>query len=207
MSYGLCTLQGFLIFRLLGPTKLQELIHNACLILTVISLVGNLYSCDAAIASSHSHSHRHSSREREEDGAFSPRVHDRDKLEPGFGKSEHHTEFDHEAILGSTKEAEEFDHLPPDEAKKRLRVLVEKMDLDGDKTIEKLELKAWIMRSFKMLSEEESKERFQEVDANEDGLVSWPEYVEETFGINADQIAIPLQDLEEQRVSFQGSER
>jgi len=52
-----------------------------------------------------------------------------------------------------------------------------------------------------MLSEEESKERFEEVDENGDGRVSWREYVEETFGIDADDTAIPLQDLEEAKVS------
>lgn len=51
--------------------------------------------------------------------------------------------------LGSTKEAEEFDNLPPEEAKQRLKILVEKMDLNKDQIIERGELKAWIMRSFK----------------------------------------------------------
>ena len=52
----------------------------------------------------------------------------------------------------------------------------------------------------RMLSEEESKERLQEVDDNEDGLVSWKEYVEETYGLDSDDVAIPMQDLEEARV-------
>lgn len=52
-------------------------------------------------------------------------------------------------ILGSTKEAEEFDHLSPEESKKRLAILLKKMDLNGDSHIERHELKAWILRSFK----------------------------------------------------------
>lgn len=51
--------------------------------------------------------------------------------------------------IGSAKEAEEFDNLSPEEAKTRLRILVDKMDLNRDKIIERGELKAWIMRSFK----------------------------------------------------------
>ena len=43
---------------------------------------------------------------------------------------EHDDSFDHEAILGSKKDAEDFDQLPPEEAKKRLAILVEKMDLN-----------------------------------------------------------------------------
>ena len=54
--------------------------------------------------------------ERLSDGAFSPRDH-----KHGSGE-EHDNAFDHEAILGSRKDAEEYDDLPPEEAKRRLRV-------------------------------------------------------------------------------------
>lgn len=50
---------------------------------------------------------------------------------------------------GSTKDAEEFDSLPKEEAKARLAILVGKMDLDKNGLIERGELKAWIIRSFK----------------------------------------------------------
>lgn len=90
------------------------------------------------------HSHSNDHKEREEDGAYSPRDYSH------FSDSgEHHSEFDHEAILGSHKEAEEYDHLAPEEAKRRLLVLLKKMDLDGDEKIDRNELKAWILRSFK----------------------------------------------------------
>ena len=62
----------------------------------------------------HSHSHKDSG-ERTIDGAYSPRDH-------GHYKDGHDSSFDHEAILGSSKDAEEFDQLPPAEAKKRLQV-------------------------------------------------------------------------------------
>ena len=54
--------------------------------------------------------------ERLSDGAFSPRDH-----KHGSGE-EHDNAFDHEAILGSRKDAEEYDDLPPEEAKRRLGV-------------------------------------------------------------------------------------
>lgn len=67
-----------------------------------------------------------------------------------------HTEFDHEviknlifiidvnityyfyskAILGSVKEAEEFDNLTPEESKAKLALLVIKMDLNADKFVD-----------------------------------------------------------------------
>jgi len=58
-----------------------------------------------------------------------------------------------------------------------------------------------LFTSVRMLSEEESKERLDDIDDNEDGKVSWKEYIEETFGIDSDDNdVIQLEDLEEQRV-------
>ena len=69
--------------------------------------------------------------EREADGAFSPRDHHH-----ATGK-DHDNAFDHEAILGSKKEAEEYDELDPEEAKRRLEVLLTKMDRDNDRAIDR----------------------------------------------------------------------
>jgi hypothetical protein len=49
------------------------------------------------------------------------------------------------------KEAEEFDHLNPAEARRRLHILLTKMDLDKDENIDRKELHAWILRSFKLV--------------------------------------------------------
>ena len=46
------------------------------------------------------------------------------------------------------------------------------------------ELYAWILRSFKSLSKEESDERFDDSDENEDGFVSWKEYAAEEFDLD-----------------------
>ncbi|PNF33751.1 hypothetical protein B7P43_G10217 [Cryptotermes secundus] len=142
-----------------------------------IILVINDLSCNSTPASPHIHTHHHE--EREEDGGYSAR--DKNHILNG----QHHSEFDHEAILGSMKEAEEFDHLDPVEAKRRLRILLTKMDLDKDEKIDRKELHAWILRSFKMLSEEESQDRFEDADENEDGVVTWPEYIADSYGINS----------------------
>lgn len=117
----------------------------------------------------------HKTHERESDGAFSPRDHKHNV------DGKHDSNFDHEAILGSSKEAEEFDQLPPEEAKKRLEILLKKMDRDSDGKIEKDELKQWIIRSFASLSKEESEERFLDSDVDKNGYVSWQEYKEEEF--------------------------
>jgi reticulocalbin-2 len=89
------------------------------------------------LASSHNvHHHSHGNTERLEDGAFSPRG---DKHFDHEG--DHHNEFDHEAIIGSVKEAEEFHDLPPEESKRRLGILVQKMDFNSDGFVDRHELK------------------------------------------------------------------
>ena len=48
------------------------------------------------------------------------------------------------------------------------------------------ELYAWILRSFKSLSQEESDERFDDSDENEDAFVTWKEYATEEFDLELD---------------------
>lgn len=62
-----------------------------CKSVYVITIV-NFLLCDSTPASSHIHSHHHE--EREEDGGYSPR--DKSHIVNGH----HHSEFDHESILG-----------------------------------------------------------------------------------------------------------
>lgn len=111
----------------------------------IVSLIAIIVLSSAA--TTHKHGHQHSephSGERLEDGAFRPRDADHHG-----DNGEHNSEFDHEAILGSVKAAEEFDQLSPEESKRRLRILVEKMDLNKDGFIDRHELKAHILRSFR----------------------------------------------------------
>lgn len=61
--------------------------------------------------------------------------------------------------------AHEFDDLSPEESKKRLRVLAKKMDTNGDGFVTLQELTDWIYNSLLQLDEEETRERFEEVDA------------------------------------------
>ena len=82
-------------------------------------LLGLFALSDSAVThGSHVHGGQ---REKVNDGAFSPR----DVHHQSEGK--HDNSFDHEAIIGSAKEAAEFDNLAPDVAKARLRDLVGKL--------------------------------------------------------------------------------
>ncbi|XP_064121708.1 reticulocalbin-2-like isoform X2 [Macrobrachium nipponense] len=160
-------------------------------------LLGFTFLCGIAVlrTSAHTHHLHSANKEREADGARSPRDHGH------YADGEHHSEFDHEAILGSVKDAEEYDQLPASEAKRRLEILLVKMDRNNDKDIDRKELHSWILRSFRMLSEEESTERLEEVDDDEDGYVTWSEYISETYGINdpEDQELLGKTDQEEEK--------
>lgn len=51
--------------------------------------------------------------------------------------------------LGSRKVADEFDMLPPEESKRRLKVLAAKWDKNGDSFIDRKEMMDWIEHSLK----------------------------------------------------------
>jgi len=135
----------------------------------------------------HSHGVKKGHAEREDDGAYSPR----DSGHAGDSET-----FDHEAILGSAREAEEFDSLPPEEAKAKLAALIKKMDRDQDNRISKKEMKQWILRSFHLLNVEESEERFSDHDQDSDGSVSWKEYMMEEFDTDSEEDPV----VEEERI-------
>ncbi|XP_063242709.1 reticulocalbin-2 [Bacillus rossius redtenbacheri] len=162
--------------------------------ISVVCCILNYLPCHTTPASHHigKSLHQH---EREEDGAYSPRDH------AHVVDGVHHSEFDHEAILGSAKEAEEFDHLSPEEAKRRLAILLKKMDLNSDGFVSRNELHAWILRSLSMLSEEESEDRFEDADENEDGVVTWQEYISDSYGIqDSDEEDNEIDDNSEEKL-------
>lgn len=124
-------------------TKKIKLLGKVVFVLAVISMPYVLVEA----ATTHKHTHNHDSRsgERLEDGSYRPR-----DAEHHGPDGEHIAEFDHEAILGSVKEADEFHQLSPEESKRRLRILVStKIDTNKDQFIDRHELKAHILRSFK----------------------------------------------------------
>ena len=58
----------------------------------------------------------------------------------GGGGADQDPEFDHRAILGSAEKAEQFHHLSPAEAKKRLWALTKLIDMDGNGEVTEEEL-------------------------------------------------------------------
>ncbi|CAD5209377.1 unnamed protein product [Bursaphelenchus xylophilus] len=69
-----------------------------------------------------------------------------------------------------------------EESKKRLRALAVRMDEDKNGIITLRELEDWVYNSLLSLDEEETRERFEEIDQDHDGKVTWQEYIHEAFG-------------------------
>ncbi|XP_033331412.1 reticulocalbin-2 [Megalopta genalis] len=171
------------------------------ILLFLIAILGFLSCGNAASAHIHTHQHNKSnSNERTEDGAFSPRDMDH------YAGGEHHQEFDHEAILGSVKEAEEFDKLPIEESKRRLGILLTKMDLNNNKFIERNELKAWILRSFSMLSDEDSQDRLEDTDSDKDGKVSWAEILQDMYGSDSEDLEADVKLITDDKQTFEAAD-
>lgn len=61
------------------------------------------------------------------------------------------------------------------------------MDTNDDRFVDRHELKAWILRSFKKLSEEEAEDRFEDLDEDNDERLSWTEYVKDVYGMDSDE--------------------
>ena len=101
---------------------------------------------------------------------------------------EHNVEYDHEAILGSRDLNKQYANLSPQEAKIRLDGIIKKIDTDADGSVTKEELSAWIIKSFKKLDEEDAQYKLTEQDHDEDGNVSWKEYLKAVYGFTPQEV-------------------
>lgn len=107
-----------------------------------------------------------------------------------FGENqEHDVRYDHEAFLGP--EAEEFEHLTPEESKKRLRVIVTKLiDTNRDGLVSYEELSVWIEKQRKAFMYEDVDKRIKDEDKDGDREITWEEYKKGRFG-EWDNIELP----------------
>ena len=80
-------------------------------------------------------------------GRDRPKPHEETLLEKDHTvNGEHNTEYDHEAFLGDMED--EYDGLTPEEAQKRLRVFVKRVDADKDGFVSEEELTKWVKDVF-----------------------------------------------------------
>ncbi|XP_059181972.1 calumenin-A-like [Centropristis striata] len=89
-------------------------------------------------------------------------------------------DYDHEAFLG--QDAKTFDQLPPDESRRRLGIIVDKIDVNRDGFVSEEELKVWIRSAQKKHIYDSVEQQWKDFDMNDDGVISWDEYKNVTYG-------------------------
>uniref|UniRef100_A0A8C3JPG6 Calumenin n=1 Tax=Calidris pygmaea TaxID=425635 RepID=A0A8C3JPG6_9CHAR len=109
------------------------------------------------------------------------RVHHDPQLSDKVHDDAQNFDYDHDAFLGAD-EAKTFDQLTPEESKERLGKIVSKIDEDKDGLVTVEELKKWIKFAQKRWIYEDVERQWKGHDLNEDGLISWEEYKNATYG-------------------------
>ncbi|OQV20397.1 putative Calumenin [Hypsibius exemplaris] len=128
--------------------------------------------------------------EREQDGAYSPK----EKLH------KNDAELHHEAILGNEKLHQEFHQQSPEQSRERLLKLATTHDLDHDGQISLEELQEWIFQSFQDLSSEDAQNKFQDVDSDGDGFITWNEHLRDTWGLENDENLLQSEEYKDEYV-------
>ncbi|XP_033017538.1 calumenin isoform X3 [Lacerta agilis] len=109
------------------------------------------------------------------------RIHHEPQLSDKVHDDAQNFDYDHDAFLGAD-EAKTFDQLTPEESKERLGKIVSKIDEDKDGFVTPEELKDWIKFAQKRWIYEDVERQWKGHDLNEDGLISWEEYKNATYG-------------------------
>ncbi|XP_077994163.1 calumenin-A-like isoform X1 [Glandiceps talaboti] len=102
---------------------------------------------------------------------------------------EHNNEYDHEAFLG--QDAAQFDELDPEESKRRLGIIYDKIDTDGDGKVTEDELKAWIKYTQGQYISSHVDETWKRYNLAVGGKLEWEPYLQDTYGVS------PEEDIEE----------
>ncbi|XP_033733408.1 calumenin-like [Pecten maximus] len=105
----------------------------------------------------------------------------------------HNEHYDHEVFLGKDN-AEEFEHLTEEESKRRLGLIVDKIDKDGDERVTEVELTDWIWYVRTSFVANDTNRIWVHLD-HEDGKLSWPNYLRKTFGHYDENVESPHSPL------------
>lgn len=98
----------------------------------------------------------------------------------------HSPDYDHEAFLGKA-EADRFDDLPPAESKRRLGLIVDKIDTDKDGFVTEAELEEWVRHVANRYIMDDVMRQWTHYDQDNNGYVTWQEFRDATFGEYEDE--------------------
>ncbi|KAM8884377.1 calumenin-A isoform 1-T1 [Synchiropus picturatus] len=109
------------------------------------------------------------------------RIHPDERLSKLEHDDDKNFDYDHEAFLGED-DAKTFDTLAPEESRRRLGIIVTKIDSNSDGYISEEEMKTWIQNAQNKHIFESVDNQWHEYDTNKDGWISWEEYKNVTYG-------------------------
>ncbi|XP_014259839.1 calumenin-B [Cimex lectularius] len=113
----------------------------------------------------------------------------------------HNVEYDHEAFLG--EEAKSFDSLSPEESRKRLGLIVDKIDKDQDGFVTTEELKDWIKYTQEKFIRDNVDRMWNNHNPQGAEKLGWDEYSESVYGFMKDMTDEELNKKDNQ-LTYQG---
>ncbi|KDR16997.1 calumenin [Zootermopsis nevadensis] len=117
-----------------------------------------------------------------------------------YQNAQHNTQYDHEAFLG--EEAKTFDQLTPEESRRRLGLIVDKIDKDADGFVTREELKDWIQYTQKRYITDDVERQWKTHNPENKGNLSWEEYKKMVYGFMDDMDPSEF-EKEEEGFSYQ----
>lgn len=97
-----------------------------------------------------------------------------------FINSQHNPTYDHEAFLG--EEAKTFDQLSPEESRRRLGIIVNKIDKDQDGFVTQEELKDWIKYTQRRYIQDDVERQWTTHNEGDKEKLPWKEYRSLVYG-------------------------
>lgn len=127
------------------------------------------------------------------------RVHEPEKLsnQAHFNShNQHNAVYDHDAFLGAD-EARKFEHLSPEESRKRLGKIVDKIDTNRDGFVSEAELLEEIKHHQNRYAYKDADRLWKAQNTNKDSVLTWTEYNETAYGGQTEEqlLKIETQDF------------
>ncbi|KAH8255192.1 hypothetical protein KR038_000677 [Drosophila bunnanda] len=117
-----------------------------------------------------------------------------------FDGGEHNSQFDHEAFLGPD-ESKKFDGLTPEESRRRLGVIVDRIDENKDGLINLSELKNWIAYTQRRYIEEDVNRVWKRHNPDNNNTICWETYQKSVYGFLED-MSPEEQEEEDNGISY-----
>ncbi|XP_066999758.2 calumenin-B isoform X2 [Anabrus simplex] len=112
-----------------------------------------------------------------------------------YQNNEHNAQYDHEAFLGD--DAKTFDQLTPEESRRRLGLIVDKIDKNADGFVSQEELKNWIQYTQRRYIVDDVERQWKAHNPENKEKISWEEYKKMVYGFMDDMDSNELEKNEE----------